>query len=61
MSVDSSPHLGGYVQAEAIHHYVFTAIVECPPTTNAYSCVDVYEDHITLRGYGKVEHKTFHI
>lgn len=44
-------HKGGYfVDAHGIHHRVFEAALECPPGSNAFGYIDVYEDRISLLG-----------
>lgn len=44
-------HKGGYaVDSHGVHHRVFEAALECPPNTDAFGYVDVYEDRISLVG-----------
>ncbi|KAK9726658.1 hypothetical protein RND81_05G228800 [Saponaria officinalis] len=42
-------HKGGYsVDSHGIHHRVLEAALECPPGSDAFGYVDVYEDRISL-------------
>lgn len=44
-------HKGGYsVDSHGIHHRVLEAALECPPGSDAYGHVDVYEDRLSLSG-----------
>lgn len=44
-------HKGGHsVDSHGVHHRVFEAALECPPNTDAFGYVDVYEDRISLVG-----------
>ncbi|KAL3642304.1 hypothetical protein CASFOL_013119 [Castilleja foliolosa] len=44
-------HLGGYyVDSHGVHHRVFEAALECPPGTDAFGCVDLFEDRLVLSG-----------
>lgn len=38
--------------ALGIHHVVFPGIVEVPPGQNGFATIDVYEDHLHVRGVG---------
>lgn len=44
-------HKGGHaVDSHGIHHRVFEAALECPPGTDAYGYIDVYDDKLSLNG-----------
>uniref|UniRef100_A0A7N0TP38 Manganese-dependent ADP-ribose/CDP-alcohol diphosphatase n=1 Tax=Kalanchoe fedtschenkoi TaxID=63787 RepID=A0A7N0TP38_KALFE len=44
-------HKGGHsVDSHGIHHRTFEAALECPPGTDAYGYIDVFDDSITLVG-----------
>eukprot|EP00252_Welwitschia_mirabilis_P007585 TRINITY_DN19113_c0_g1_i2.p1 TRINITY_DN19113_c0_g1~~TRINITY_DN19113_c0_g1_i2.p1 ORF type:complete len:326 (-),score=53.39 TRINITY_DN19113_c0_g1_i2:152-1129(-) len=44
-------HKGGYgVDSHGIHHRVLEAVLECPPGTDAFGYIDVYNDRISLIG-----------
>ncbi|KAI4336233.1 hypothetical protein L6164_014783 [Bauhinia variegata] len=44
-------HKGGYtVDSHGIHHRVLEAALECPPGTDAFGYVDVYDDRLSLVG-----------
>ncbi|XP_061355241.1 manganese-dependent ADP-ribose/CDP-alcohol diphosphatase-like [Gastrolobium bilobum] len=49
-------HKGGYsVDSHGVHHRVLEAALECPPGTDAFGNVDVYDDRISLVGTGRME------
>ncbi|KAF7806021.1 manganese-dependent ADP-ribose/CDP-alcohol diphosphatase-like [Senna tora] len=49
-------HRGGYsVDSYGVHHRVLEAALECPPGTDAFGYVDVYDDRISLIGTGRIE------
>lgn len=49
-------HKGGYaVDSHGVHHRVFEAALECPPNTDAFGYVDVYEDRISLVGTDRMK------
>lgn len=44
-------HKGGYsVDSHGVHHRVLEAALECPPGSNAFGYVDVYQDRLSLSG-----------
>ncbi|KAK1303007.1 Manganese-dependent ADP-ribose/CDP-alcohol diphosphatase [Acorus calamus] len=44
-------HRGGYsIDSHGVHHRVLEAALECPPKSNAYGHVDVYDDRLILFG-----------
>ncbi|KAI3727002.1 hypothetical protein L1987_66809 [Smallanthus sonchifolius] len=44
-------HKGGHsVDSHGVHHRVLEAALECPPGTDAFGYVDVYEDRLSLIG-----------
>lgn len=44
-------HTGGYsVDSHGIHHRVLEAALECPPGSDAFGHVDVYQDRLSLSG-----------
>lgn len=44
-------HKGGYsVDSHGVHHRVLEAALECPPGTDAYGHIDVYNDRLFLSG-----------
>lgn len=45
-------HLGGYAEANGIHHVTVKGMVEAP-VTNAYAIIDVYPDRLNETGFGK--------
>ncbi|MBN1908101.1 MAG: metallophosphoesterase [Pirellulales bacterium] len=53
-------HSGGYTNDEGIHHVTVQGMVEAPKR-NAYAIVDVFEDRITIRGFGKVPNRSLSI
>jgi manganese-dependent ADP-ribose/CDP-alcohol diphosphatase len=49
-------HKGGYsIDSHGIHHRVLEASLECPPGTNAFGYVDVYDDRISLHGTDRMK------
>lgn len=49
-------HKGGHsVDSSGIHHRVLEAALECPPGTDAYGHVDVYDDKLTILGTDRME------
>lgn len=49
-------HRGGYsIDSHGVHHRVLEAALECPPGTDAFGYVDVYDDRISLVGTGRME------
>ncbi|XP_027901807.1 manganese-dependent ADP-ribose/CDP-alcohol diphosphatase-like isoform X3 [Vigna unguiculata] len=54
-------HKGGYsIDSHGIHHRVFEAALECPPGTNAFGYIDVYDDRISLVGTDRMESTDMH-
>ncbi|KAG0464183.1 hypothetical protein HPP92_020252 [Vanilla planifolia] len=48
-------HAGGYsVDVHGIHHCVLEAALECPPGTDAFGYVDVYNDKLVLHGTNRM-------
>eukprot|EP00249_Psilotum_nudum_P014462 c24837_g1_i1 orf=894-1856(+) len=46
-------HVGGYaLDSHGIHHRVLEAALECPPGTDAFGHVDVYENRLSIVGTG---------
>lgn len=44
-------HEGGHsVDSHGVHHHVFEAVLECPPGSDAFGYIDVFPDHLSLRG-----------
>ncbi|KAL6583728.1 hypothetical protein OROMI_003017 [Orobanche minor] len=49
-------HRGGYcVDSHGVHHRVFEAALECPPGTDAFGCVDLFNDRLVLSGADRME------
>lgn len=49
-------HKGGYsVDRHGVHHRTFEAALECPPGTNAFGYIDVFDNRLSLVGTGKME------
>ncbi|GAB4845731.1 hypothetical protein Ancab_039133 [Ancistrocladus abbreviatus] len=49
-------HKGSYsVDSHRVHHRVFEAALECPPGSNAFGYIDVYDDRISLLGTGRMQ------
>lgn len=53
-------HREGYVFQNGIHYITINAMVETPDK-NAYAIFSVFEDHIDLKGYGRVTSRTLEI
>lgn len=48
-------HKGGYaVDSLGIHHRTLEGVLECPPGTDAFGHIDVYNDHLSLVGVGRM-------
>eukprot|EP00878_Enallax_costatus_P024438 GHUV01026077.1.p1 GENE.GHUV01026077.1~~GHUV01026077.1.p1 ORF type:complete len:148 (+),score=24.68 GHUV01026077.1:202-645(+) len=45
-------HPGGYVERNGVHYVVFEGILEAPPDSNAYGVVELWQDKISLQGFG---------
>ncbi|KAL8140807.1 hypothetical protein V2J09_006828 [Rumex salicifolius] len=44
-------HKGGYtIDSYGIHHRVFEAALECPPSSNSFGYIEAYEDKLSLIG-----------
>ncbi|CAA7404855.1 unnamed protein product [Spirodela intermedia] len=49
-------HKGGHaVDSLGVHHRVLEAALECPPGTDAYGHVDVYDDKLSILGTDRME------
>ncbi|KAL9272801.1 Manganese-dependent ADP-ribose/CDP-alcohol diphosphatase-like protein, partial [Drosera capensis] len=49
-------HKGGYsVDSYRVHHRVFEAALECPPGSDAFGYIDVYDDRISLVGTDRMQ------
>lgn len=49
-------HKGGYsVDSHGIHHRVLEAALECPPGTDAYGHIDVFQDRLYLSATDRME------
>eukprot|EP00258_Populus_trichocarpa_P022423 XP_024438442.1 manganese-dependent ADP-ribose/CDP-alcohol diphosphatase isoform X1 [Populus trichocarpa] len=49
-------HKGGYsVDSHGVHHRSFEAALECPPDTDAYGHIDVYDDGLLLFGTDRIQ------
>lgn len=49
-------HKGGHsVDSHGVHHRVLEAALECPPGTDAFGYVDVYDDRLSLIGTDRME------
>lgn len=49
-------HKGGYsVDSFGVHHRVFEAALECPPGTDAYGYIDVFNDQLLLHGTDRMK------
>lgn len=54
-------HTGGSsIDSHGVHHRVLEAALECPPGTDAFGSVDVYDDKISLVGTDKMESTDMH-
>lgn len=48
-------HKGGYyIDSYGIHHRVLEAALECPPGSDAFGYVDVYDDRLCLLGMDRM-------
>lgn len=49
-------HKGGHsIDSHGIHHHVFEAALECPPGSDAFGYIDVFDDRLTLSGTDRME------
>ncbi|KAK3037510.1 hypothetical protein RJ639_030318 [Escallonia herrerae] len=49
-------HKGGHsIDSHGVHHQVLEAALECPPGTNAFGYVDVFDDRLSLIGTDRME------
>ncbi|KAJ6358788.1 hypothetical protein OIU76_000504 [Salix suchowensis] len=49
-------HRGGYsIDSHGVHHRSFEAALECPPDTDAYGHIDVYDDRLLLFGADRMQ------
>uniref|UniRef100_A0A2P2IMR7 Manganese-dependent ADP-ribose/CDP-alcohol diphosphatase n=1 Tax=Rhizophora mucronata TaxID=61149 RepID=A0A2P2IMR7_RHIMU len=49
-------HRGGHsIDSHGVHHRSFEAALECPPGTNAFGHIDVYDDRLILFGAGRMK------
>uniref|UniRef100_A0A803MF77 Manganese-dependent ADP-ribose/CDP-alcohol diphosphatase n=1 Tax=Chenopodium quinoa TaxID=63459 RepID=A0A803MF77_CHEQI len=49
-------HRGGYsVDSHGVHHRVVEAALECPPNSDAFGYVDVYDERISLVGTDRMK------
>ncbi|KAK6148281.1 hypothetical protein DH2020_019193 [Rehmannia glutinosa] len=49
-------HEGGYfVDSYGVHHRVFEAALECPPGTDAYGHIDLFDDRLLLSGTDRLK------
>lgn len=49
-------HKGGHsIDSHGIHHRVLEAALECPPGSDAFGSIDVYDDRLTLFGTERLE------
>ncbi|XVF54569.1 hypothetical protein PTKIN_Ptkin05aG0191700 [Pterospermum kingtungense] len=52
-------HEGGYsIDSHGIHHRVFEAALECPPGTDAFGYIDVYDNMLSLVGNDRMKSTT---
>lgn len=55
-------HVGSYLTDDVgIHHLAVQAILETPPHEDAYAVMEVYDDHVFLKGVGLVPHIKFYL
>eukprot|EP00898_Chlorokybus_atmophyticus_P006961 jgi/Chlat1/7266/Chrsp58S06899 len=47
-------HVGGYNHVKHVHYVTVQGLVEAPTGNNAYAIVEVYADHIDIKGFGTV-------
>lgn len=44
-------HDGGHsVDSHGVHHHVLEAVLECPPGSDAYGYIDIFDDRLSLHG-----------
>ncbi|WP_345740419.1 hypothetical protein [Polaribacter atrinae] len=55
--INGHNHSGGYVYKNRIHYITIFGMVDT--MISSYGILEVYKDHLTLRGYGN--QKTFHL
>lgn len=49
-------HKGGYsIDSHGVHHRVLEAALECPPGTDAFGYIDVFDDRLSLIGTDRME------
>ncbi|KAL9235612.1 hypothetical protein vseg_010357 [Gypsophila vaccaria] len=49
-------HTGGHsIDSHGVHHRVFEAALECPPGSDAFGYVEVYDDRISLVGTDRMQ------
>ncbi|KAK9278295.1 hypothetical protein L1049_027860 [Liquidambar formosana] len=49
-------HKGGHsIDSYGVHHRVFEAALECPPDTDAFGYIDVYDDRLSLVGTDRMK------
>ncbi|KMS95336.1 hypothetical protein BVRB_009180 [Beta vulgaris subsp. vulgaris] len=49
-------HKGGYsIDSHGVHHRVLEAALECPPNSDAFGYIDVYEDRVSLVGFDRMK------
>ncbi|XP_030531422.1 manganese-dependent ADP-ribose/CDP-alcohol diphosphatase isoform X1 [Rhodamnia argentea] len=51
---------GHSIDSHGVHHKVFEAALECPPGTDAFGYIDVYDDRLSLCGTGRIESCDMH-
>lgn len=48
-------HQGGHsIDSHGVHHRVLEAALECPPNSDSFGYIDVYEDRISLVGFDRM-------
>ncbi|KAE8707458.1 Manganese-dependent ADP-ribose/CDP-alcohol diphosphatase [Hibiscus syriacus] len=53
-------HEGGYsIDSHGVHHRVLDAALECPPGTDAFGYIDVYDNMLSLVGTDRLENTDF--
>lgn len=49
-------HTGGHsIDSHGVHHHVFEAALECPPGTDAFGYIDVFDDRLLLIGTDRMK------
>ncbi|KAL3824894.1 hypothetical protein ACJIZ3_020923 [Penstemon smallii] len=49
--ISGHDHKGGHsVDSHGVHHHVLEAALECPPGSNAFGYIDLFEDRLVLHG-----------